>query len=73
MKTIGMIGGLSWHPRMCEEYACNPFSRRMAVLDYPVFYHVNAQCKPWIFTACCGVPGAFKSTCPPVKHNTHSL
>ena len=35
------IAHLREHPLMCEEYANDPFYRRLVVLDYLVFYHVN--------------------------------
>lgn len=39
------LASLQEHPRMCEEYADDPFYRRMVVSEYLVFYHVNEQNK----------------------------
>lgn len=39
------IASLREHPRMCEEYADDPFYCRIVVSNYLVFYHVNEQSK----------------------------
>lgn len=39
------IFGLQEHPQMYEEYANDPFYRRIVVSEYLVFYHVNERKK----------------------------